>query len=222
MNRTLGIVVAAIALGTLAQGQNEIPRDSSARAPAVQGSQQGADTLLRPTRLKLLPDNMSLMERTLWGEHGLVRSTGIASPLTPDVRRSELALRRTMLTSHQIGGMVTLGLLAGTLYAGQKAIDGNRNFRGTHQAFVTATIISYGATAALAALSPPPFLRRDEVSTTTIHKTLAWVHFAGMVVTPILGSMIGRHSDSSRAHVHQIAGYITAATLAVSMVVVTF
>ncbi len=189
---------------------------------AVSSDSAGTDTLPKPSARKLLPDNMSLTERTLWGEHGVLRGVGLASPLTQEVRRSELSLRRTMLTLHQIGGLVTLGLMGGTLYAGQQAIDGHRNFRGTHQAFVTATIISYGTTGLLAALSPPPFIRRDEISTTTIHKTLAWIHFAGMVVTPILGSMIGRHTDSSRAHVHQVAGYITAATLAVSMVVVTF
>ena len=181
-----------------------------------------SDSLPHPAVRRLLPDNMSFTERNLWGEHGVLRSVGIASPLTPEVRRSELSLRRTMLTFHQIGGLVTLGLLGVTLYAGQEAIDGHRNFRGTHQTFVTATIISYGATGALAVLSPPPFLRRDETSTTTIHKTLAWVHFAGMIITPILGSTIGRHTDSSRAHVHQVAGYITAATLAISMAIVTF
>ena len=65
---------------------------------------------------KLLPDNMSFMEKGLWGEKGILRGIGIASPLTPEVRKSELGLRRTMLTAHQIGGFITLGLIGTALY----------------------------------------------------------------------------------------------------------
>jgi len=177
----------------------------------------------------LLPNNMSFMERTLWGEKGVLRGIGIASSLTPETRKSELALRRTMLTIHQIGGFVTLGLMGTAVYYGQRTLDNFyhydnfRNYRRTHEAFVTATIISYSATALLAALSPPPFIRRDEVSTTTIHKTLAWVHFAGMIVTPIIGASL-RHSmnELQLARYHQVAAYITTAALAASLIVITF
>ena len=183
-------------------------------------SDTAARVLPRP---RLLPENISFVENGLWGENGLMRRMGIASPLTPEARKHELQVRRTMLTMHQIGGFVTLGLMAGAVYYGQKSIDGGgRNVRGNHQTFVTATIISYGLTGALAALSPPPYIRRNETSTITVHKTLAWIHFGGMVITPILGSMIGRHRASQTAHVHQIAGYITLATLTASMIDITF
>ncbi len=176
------------------------------------------------TQPKLLPDKMSFMERGLWGENGLVRKLGIASPLTPDVREHELKIRRFMLTAHQIGGFTTLGLMIAAAYFGQRVIDGHMNLGDTHQALVTATIFSYSLTGLLAILSPPPLIRRDEESTTTLHKTLAWIHVAGMVVTPILGSLIGgrRHFNIDKAHYHQIAGYITTAVFATSMIVVTF
>jgi len=177
---------------------------------------------------RLLPGKMSFMERGLWGENGILRTVGIASPLTPEVRKSELSLRRTMLTAHQIGGFVTLGLMATTVYYGQRALDNFnspefRTLRNNHSSFVTATIFSYTATGLLAILSPPPLLRRDEVSTTTIHKTLAWVHFVGMVVTPIIGSSI-RHSMSELqlARYHQVCGYVTTVALAASLIIVTF
>jgi hypothetical protein len=174
-------------------------------------------------RRKLLPEHMSFVERGLWGEHGMLRGMGLASSLTPEVRKSELGLRRTMLSIHQIGGFVTLGLMYGACYYGQRVIDGNNGYRGAHQGFVAATIASYSLTGLLAALSPPPLIRRDETSTTTIHKTLAWVHFAGMILTPILGSLINRHGDYyQQAHVHQVCAYITAATLTASMIVITF
>lgn len=173
---------------------------------------------------RLLPENMSFVEKGLWGENGLVRNIGIASPLTPEVRKNELDVRRTMLSMHQVGGFVTLGLLATTVYFGQRVLDGHRDLLPTHKAFVAATISSYSLTALLSVLSPPPLIRRDEFSTTTLHKTLAWIHAAGMIVTPILGAMI-RHrneSDMRRAHFHQISAYITTATLAAAMVTVTF
>ncbi len=192
-------------------------------APAVDTIPAAPPPAMQRSAPKLLPDNISFMERTLWGEHGLFRSVGLASPLSVESRRSELSLRRTMLTAHQIGGYVTLGMMGTAIYFGQKVLDGRNDLRGTHKTFVAATIGAYSLTALLSVLSPPPLIRRDEFSTTTLHKTLAWVHFAGMVVTPILGSMINRHADYyTRAHTHQVAAYITGATLALSMVVMTF
>jgi hypothetical protein len=181
------------------------------------------DTLPRPVTRRLLPNNMSWMEKGLWGETGVLRSAGIAAPLTPETRMSELSLRRGMLVAHQIGGFVTLGLMASAAYAGQKIIDGNSGYRPYHQAFVAGTIASYSITGLLSILSPPPMIRRDEFSTTTLHKTLAWVHAAGMIITPILGSMISRRaSDTQKEHIHQLSGYITLTTFTASMLTVTF
>jgi hypothetical protein len=182
------------------------------------------DSLPRVVKRRLLPANMSFAERGLWDEDGLTRRIGLVPALTPEERQNELKIRRTMLSVHQVGGFVTLGFMAAACYFGQRSIDdrNNRSLRGSHQTFETATIISYSATGLLSVLSPPPLIRRDEISTTTIHKTLAWVHFTGMVLTPILGSMIGRNSDSQKAHIHQISGYITTAVFAASMIVITF
>lgn len=184
------------------------------------------DSLSLPVKRKLLPDNMSFLERGLWGENGIVRGIGIASPLTPEVRKHELAVRRTMLSMHQIGGFVTLGLMGAAVVYGQRYLDHfQKKDANLHQTFVVATISSYSATALLAVLSPPPLIRRDgEFSTTTLHKTLAWIHVAGMIVTPILGAAINKRGSSydAQARVHQISAYITTAVFAASLVVVTF
>ena len=194
----------------------------------------GVDSLPRPVHRKLLPDNMSFMESGLWGENGILRGIGIASPLTPEVRKHELAVRRTMLTMHQIGGFLTLASMIATDYFGQMSLSspntGQRDdpYRSRHQTFVATTITLYAATGALAVLSPPPLIRRDETSTTTIHKTLAWIHFAGMILTPIIGNTIlkrgpvGRYADLNQARFHQISAYATTAVFAASMIIVTF
>jgi hypothetical protein len=182
------------------------------------------DSLPPPPPRKLLPDNIHFVERKLWGESGLFRTMGLAAPLTPESRKSELHLRRTMLNAHLIGGVVTLTSMIAAVYYGQRVIDYNKmSDRNNHQLFVTTTIISYSATGLLAALSPPPMIRRDEVSTITTHKLLAWVHLTGMIVTPILGATIGRHMTRSQtARFHQASAYITTAALTASLIVITF
>lgn len=185
------------------------------------------DTTIQIFKPKLLPDKMSFLERRLWGEKGLVRGIGLSSPLSPEVRKHELDVRRFMLTAHQIGGFTTLGLMLATCYFGQKIIDGGvdgrRDYESTKKTLVAATITSYSLTALLSVLSPPPLIRRDESSTVTLHKTLAWFHVAGMIVTPILGSLINtnRTFNMDKAHYHQIAGYITTAIFATAMIVIT-
>jgi hypothetical protein len=184
-----------------------------------------ADSLHHAMVHRLLPPHLSLLESGLWGENGILRSTGLAGPLTAESRKRELSLRRAMLTVHQVGGFLTLGLMGTTVYFGQMALDNprTRSYRETHSDFVTATILSYSLTGALALLSPPPLIRRDEISTTSIHKTLAWIHVAGMILTPILGASL-HHSMNydQRARFHQISAYVTTATFAASMIVVTF
>jgi hypothetical protein len=210
-------------------GINTIHAQEYASLPSVRSAllaplpEMENDSLPLMMKPRLLPEKISFMEKGLWGENGLLRTMGIAAPLTPESRKSELSLRRTMLVAHQIGGFVTLGSMITAVYFGQKIIDGDRGYVTNHQIFVTTTIISYSATGLLAVLSPPPMIRRDEASTTTLHKTLAWVHFTGMVLTPILGSMISRRSTSSQvAHFHQISAYTTTAALAASLIVITF
>jgi hypothetical protein len=183
-----------------------------------------ADSISQAPKRSLLPSSMSFVERGLWGEDGLMRSIGIASPLTPEVRKHELDVRRTMLTAHQIGGFVTLGLMISAVYTGQRYLNsGARSDRRVHDNLVGFTVGAYGLTAALSVLSPPPLIRRGEMSTTSIHKTLAWVHFLGMVVTPIIGSTL-RHSMNydQMARFHQIAAYVSTAAMAASMVIITF
>ena len=175
----------------------------------------------------LLPENISFGEKLFWGENGIFRKTGVVSELSPEERKSELSIRRTMLTAHQITGFTTVALMLTTVYFGQRTIDNhlNRSLGDTHQKFVDATIVTYSLTALLAVLSPPPMIRRDdEESTTTLHKTLAWIHAAGMIITPILGGMIGgrRSFNMDKAHFHQVAGYLTTAVFTASLLVITF
>ena len=182
---------------------------------------------------RLMPQHTSWMEQMLWGESGLVRKIGIAGDLTPEVRKHELSVRRTMLTMHQIGGFVTWGLMVASCYTGQRVLNGDRSISDTHSMLVKTTIVAYAFTGLLSVFSPPPLIRRDETSTTSIHKTLAWIHFAGMILTPIIGGMVWHFTgnrqtgrvlvqNDSEARFHQISAYTTTAVFTASMVIMTF
>jgi hypothetical protein len=180
------------------------------------------DSALSTPKRSLLPANISFVERGLWGESGALRSLGVVAPLTPDERKYELKIRRTMLSTHQVMGFVTIGLLGSAVYCGQMVLNGDRRYYGAHKFFVASTIFSYSATGALSILSPPPLIRRDEFSTITVHKALAWVHFTGMVVTPIIGSMLKHSMNYNQlARYHQISGYVTLTALTAAMLSVT-
>ncbi len=218
---TICLLILAGSFASSAQEEFAVLPDSGSNShDSIDSTAASASST--PAKGRLMPANISFVERGLWGEDGLVRSTGLLPPLSPSERRYELRIRRTMLTGHLVGGIVTFGLMATAVYFGQRTIDNlhSRSLRNNHQTFVALTIASYSATGLLAVLAPPPLIRRDETSTITIHKTLAWIHVAGMILTPLLAS--GRHmSVNSQLRVHQVSAYVTTATFAASMIVIT-
>jgi hypothetical protein len=180
------------------------------------------------TTSSLLPDKMSVLEKGLWGKNGLFRITGLA-PLTPEARQSELKLRRAMLSIHQIGGFTTLGLMAISAYYGKKAYEFGPGsvYAEKHRTLVRATIATYTLTALFALMSPPPLIKRDDKgSSLTIHKTLAWIHGAGMIATAILGRRVRESTtldDYNRLKkIHMGVAITTFTALASAMIVITF
>jgi hypothetical protein len=185
---------------------------------------------------KLLPERLSIIERAFWGESGLLRFTGIA-PLTPESRKNELVYRRTVLSIHQIMGFTTMALFVPTLIYGQRninmrnaAAEGrgvfDQNLADTHKRIAEITFGAYMTTAALAIFAPPPLVRRNEWSSISTHKTLALIHFTGMIAAPILGYLAyhanTRQEEKNLQKAHQITAYVTAAAFTASMIVVTF
>jgi hypothetical protein len=196
----------------------------SQELPVLQPDTLPVSVVRRP---KLLPENLGFFERNLWSENGLFRSMGIAAPLTPESRKSELKLRRAMLVAHETSGFVTLGLMLTTVYYGQKVLDNypaSLSLRRTHIGFADATIATYSLTGLLSLLSPPPTIRRDEMSTLSYHRALAWVHVTGIILTPIIAALAKNRgaSDMSIYRIHQVSAYITTTAFAASMVVITF
>ena len=66
-------------------------------------------------QIELLPEKMIFTQSLLWGKNGLLRKTGI-SPLNLENREKELKIRKTMLTTHQAIGYLTLAYHHRLLY----------------------------------------------------------------------------------------------------------
>lgn len=166
----------------------------------------------------LLPERISFMENFLWGKNGLFRKVGLASELTVEQREKEMRWRRTFLTIHQTSGLVSWGLMLGTIIAGQLWLDRKLETPDWHKRFLYSTIATYSLTGLIAVITPPPLQRSKEFSTITVHKTLAWLHFLGMVATPLLGKAINSSNDYYKAaRIHQTVGYITFSAYTIAM-----
>ncbi len=182
----------------------------------------------------LLPEGMGLIKRSMWGEKGVMRKFSFFE-LTPEKREREIIVRRRMLQTHQVLGFVALGGMIGSCITGQIMINTNvgatqERVKPLHQVAVTTTMISYGATALLQLLAPPPIIIRKNAgwSNMKAHRTLAYLHFSGMVLTPLAGQLMygsaslqNGNSDKLR-NFHQVSGYITTALFAGAVIVMKF
>ena len=182
-------------------------------------SQDGSDLfsmLEEPAETpSLLPDRMLVTQRLLWGEKGILRTSGIA-PLTLEQRQKELKLRRTMLTAHQVLGYTTLAAMIAQGIIGGKLYTGQNDLYELHKDMATVVNIGYFTTAGLSLFTPPPLINKKVKGFTSIkaHKTLATIHFSAMVVTNI-------YKDKNK-EVHKGAAYTAFGSYALAVLVFKF
>lgn len=163
----------------------------------------------------LLPQRMVFTQKLLWGEKGLLRTTGIA-PLTLEQRQKELKLRRVMLTTHQVLGYATLAAMVAQGIIGGKLYNGDNELYQLHKDMGTVVNIGYFTTAGLSLFTPPPLINKKIKGFSSIkaHKTLATVHFSAMLVTNI-------YKDKNR-DVHKAAAYTAFGSYAMAVLVFKF
>ena len=165
--------------------------------------------------IELLPEKMLFTQRMLWGEKGLLRTTGIA-PLTREQRVRELQLRKSMLTAHQVigyatlAGMVAQGIIGGQLY------NGDYSLRQTHKTLGNVVTATYFTGAALSLFTPPPLVsaRIEGISGARAHKWLATVHLSAMIATQYYKN---RDRDLHKASAYTAVGAFAAATLVLQL-----
>lgn len=209
--------------------QRTQPVAASVIADTTQPATSSADDLLASLTdsipaAPLLPDHMLLSQRIVWGKNGLMRLVG-AAPLTTEGRQRELNVRRTMLGLHQVMGFVTLagfvaqGIVGSQLYNAQG--ENYTRLKNIHEGLATAINYSYGTTALLSLLSPPPAVgQRRGLSTVKLHKYLAVVHLAGMIATNVLAHKI--QTNYELKPYHRAAAYTTFGAFATAIIVLKF
>jgi hypothetical protein len=136
--------------------------------------------------------------------------------------------RSHMLKIHQRLGLLTIEPFAATLissaFAGGKKTSSSD--RDLHAILGTATVGLYGATAYFAIRAPklPGTKTRGPIR---LHKTLAWIHGPGMVLTPILGEMAFAQKDRGEkvhgiASLHGPVAIVTGAAFGLAVASVSF
>jgi hypothetical protein len=154
--------------------------------------------------------------------------------ITPDQTKGSpqtqaLLDRRThMLKVHQRLGLITIAPFAATLISsgfagGRKTSSADRDL---HAALGGATVGLYFATAYFAIRAPkiPGSQTRGPIR---LHKTLAWIHGSGMILTPILGEMaFAQKNRGERVHgiasAHGPVAIVTAGAFGLAVASVSF
>ncbi len=119
--------------------------------------------------------------------------------------QARLDKRTRMLKTHQKLGLITTAPLIATLITSANA-GGHKSTasgRELHAILGGSTAALYFTTASFAVFAPkiPGTPTRGPIR---LHKTLAWVHGAGMILTPILGTLAYQQRDKGEK-VHGIA-----------------
>ena len=142
--------------------------------------------------------------------------------------QARLDKRSHMLRVHQRLGLITTAPLLATVisgsFAGGKSTSSTS--RDLHAALGSATAGLYFTTAYYSVFAPkvPGTTSRGPIR---LHKTLAWIHGPGMILTPILGAMaFDQKSRGERVHgiasAHGAVGYVTAVAYGLAIASVSF
>lgn len=108
-------------------------------------------------------------------------------------RQDTLNTRSSMLQTHQVLGLVTLGLMTATYFTAREHQEASR----LHQVLGYTTAASYLTTAYFSLMAPEVEEGFSAAGwSMKIHKALLFVHLPGMILTPIAGylsSLAYRH-----------------------------
>ncbi len=173
-----------------------------------------------PVQKELLPPRMLFTQRLMWGEKGLLH---FGKPLTEERRVSDLKIRRTMLVTHQVLGLATMGGLLGQAIVGPRLYkNGNTgNLKEFHEGLAAFTNTTYSLTAVMSIFAPPPMVSRDHgITPIRLHKWLAILHMSGMIATNIFASQLeGAHNPNIKAY-HRAAAFTTFAAYTAALITI--
>ena len=208
------VAAATVSVRNVATGETvETTSDSDGRfhvndlAPGeyeVSVSAPGFRTSVTTARIGAVAEetlNLTLGKALSLGDLGFEPSQAAGS----EQEQATLDRRSHMLKLHQQFGLITLIPLTATVilgsFAGGKSTSSTD--RVVHASLGGVTVVLYGTTAYFA-LFAPKVSDAPTRGNIRLHKALAWVHGAGMILTPILGEM-AYQQKSQGEKVHGIA-----------------
>ena len=182
---------------------------------AQEGDDLFASLETTETETQLLPENMLITQRLLWGNKGLLRTTGIAK-LNKTQREKELNLRRKLLEAHQVIGYATLAGMIAQGIIGGKLYNGDYSLKDTHENLGMTVNALYFTGAGLSLFAPPPLINKKIKgwSSMKAHKFLATIHLSAMIATNALSE------DNKK--LHRAAAYTAFGSYAAAMIVLKF
>jgi len=182
---------------------------------AQEGDDLFASLETTETETQLLPENMLITQRLLWGNKGLLRTTGIAK-LNKTQREKELNLRRKLLVAHQVIGYATLAGMIAQGIIGGKLYNGDFSLKDTHENLGMTVNALYFTGAGLSLFAPPPLINKKVKgwSSMKAHKFLATIHLSAMIATNALSE------DNKK--LHRAAAYTAFGSYAAAMIVLKF
>jgi len=107
---------------------------------------------------------------------------------------AEMKERRDKLSTHQVLGLTTWGMMTATMLTGGSAMDSN-----LHMYLGMTTGALYLASAYYSLTAPKPSDIKDKPRMKW-HKGLAWVHFPLMLLVPYLGYQYKKHEEHNQKH----------------------
>ena len=143
--------------------------------------------------------------------------------LSPSEIKAQKVLekRHSMLKTHEVLGLTTLGLMSATMLTGNSGATGN-----VHMYLGIASGLMYYTTAYYSLTAPKPATIKDR-GMIVWHKRLAWVHFPAMVLAPVLGYMYKQNEENDRkssslVKQHSAVAGVGFAAFALSAALMTF
>jgi hypothetical protein len=119
-----------------------------------------------------------------------------------------LEVRHSKLQTHQKLGLATMGLMTATFLMGEEAKNNN-----IHKYLGIASGLMYWTTAYFS-LSAPEVEGQKETGSSSIHKTLAWIHAPLMAIVPVLGYLAKEDSNKGKESKGLVKAHAPLATLA--------
>jgi heme A synthase len=237
INRSVNLIVAALALTGTAWAQQPAPTPATPQGAATPSTAAPSS----PTGPQTTPDNSGAKANPSELNFDLFGEEKKKSPLDEAREKERLAklersvsIRRKLLLSHQALGFTTLALLATTVIIGQLNYDDKYTRDGTdtgqfktaHLGLGITTATLFAATGICAIAAPNPYPKPVKLDAALVHKVSMAVATAGMVLQIILGPITatrdGKLDQRDFALAHVITGYATFGFMATGVLAYVF